>query len=353
MNTEPNFERLRATVRHEEPDRVPLFEALIDYSVQSTFLGRDVAPDDLESQVAFWAGAGYDFIPLTVGAMKPGKVTDESAISKVLKRAAENERDGGGWNLEYRSFISNRDEFDAFPWDSFSEMDLSVVEKAASLLPPGMKVVALSGKIYTLSWMLMGFNNFCVALRMDEQLLADVVERIARIQMRAIESIIGMPSVGAVWVVDDMAFNTGAILPPETFREYIFPWYTRMAQMCHDNGLLMFMHSDGDLTSLMEDIIGAGVDLLHPIDPSCMDIVALKQQYGDRIALAGNISNEMLCNASRAEIGEEVKRLLRHCGPGGGYCIGSGNSVPDWASYENYTAMRKAALRFGKYPIRC
>lgn len=353
VSSEPCFDRIRATVRHEEPDRVPLCEALIDYAVQSAFLGRDVSPDDIGAQVEFWARAGYDYIPLSVGAMKPGKVTEESAISKVLKHVANNDQNDARWNLEYQSFIENRDDFDAFPWETLYRLDFTPIEKALPLLPSGMKVVALSGKIFTLSWMLMGFNNFCVALRSDEHLLADVVERVACIQMHALESILGIPSIGAVWVVDDMAFNTGPILPPDAFSEYILPWYERMARTCHESGLLMFMHSDGDLTPMMEDIIGIGIDLLHPVDPGCMDIVALKRRYGDRIALAGNVSNEMLCNARPADIVDEVKRLVKHLAPGGGYCVGSGNSIPDWTSFENYRAMRDTALRYGTYPICC
>ncbi len=80
MKVKPDFERIRKTVRFEEPDRVPLAEILIDHSIQSQFLGRPVTPDDLESQVEFWSKAGYDFIPLTVGMMQPGKVTPPSAL---------------------------------------------------------------------------------------------------------------------------------------------------------------------------------------------------------------------------------------------------------------------------------
>ena len=85
MDVKPDFERIRKAARFEEADRVPLAEILIDYSIQSQFLGRPVTPDDLESQVEFWSTAGYDFIPLTVGMMQPGKVTKESKISKVIR----------------------------------------------------------------------------------------------------------------------------------------------------------------------------------------------------------------------------------------------------------------------------
>jgi uroporphyrinogen decarboxylase len=46
-----------------------------------------------------------------------------------------------------------------------------------------------------------------------------------------------------------------------------------------------------------------------------------------------------------------VKELLAKVAPGGGYCMGSGNSVPDWAQFENYMAMRNTTLNNGTYPI--
>ena len=52
MDTRPDFERIRKTVRHEEPDSVPLVEVLVDYPIQSQFLGREVKEDDLEAQMA-------------------------------------------------------------------------------------------------------------------------------------------------------------------------------------------------------------------------------------------------------------------------------------------------------------
>ena len=58
MNNQPDFERLKKAIRHEEPDRVPLIEALVAYEIQSQFLGRKVEDYDLKSQVEFWVKAG-------------------------------------------------------------------------------------------------------------------------------------------------------------------------------------------------------------------------------------------------------------------------------------------------------
>jgi uroporphyrinogen decarboxylase len=125
-----------------------------------------------------------------------------------------------------------------------------------------------------------------------------------------------------------------------------------MATRCHQKDLLFFMHSDGDVLPLMEDLIEMGLDVLQPIDPSCMDIVKVKERYGDRLTLVGNVPNELLRSGTPAEVENYVKNLIVQVAPGGGYCVGSGNSVPHWASFDNFLAMRETALKYGGYPIR-
>jgi uroporphyrinogen decarboxylase len=124
-----------------------------------------------------------------------------------------------------------------------------------------------------------------------------------------------------------------------------------MAQRCHAKDRIYIMHSDGDLTKLMPDLIDVGIDVLQPIDPSCMDIAKTKQEFGDRICLVGNVPNELLRSGTPEEVQAYTKNLLRNCAAGGGYCVGSGNSVPDWANFDNFMAMRDTTLEYGAYPI--
>ena len=355
MELKPDFNRFLAAIDHRETDRVPLGEILIDYSIQSQFLGREVAGDDPASQVEFWSRAGYDYLPVTVSMMSPGKVTEESKITRVLKEMVLRERpditDPKAWNLEFTSFIHERPDLEKFPWSAAADIDFSSLQAIGKLLPEGMKTIAVSGKIFTLTWMLMGFNNFALKLVLEESLVADVFERIAAIQLKALERIFEMDHVAGVWAVDDLAFGTGPMISPAALRKHVFPWYKKVADRCHDNNRIFLMHSDGDISTLMEDLIAMGVDVIQPIDPSCMDIVKVKHQYGDRICIVGNVSNELLRSGSTRDIEARVKELLRDVGPGGGYCLGSGNSVPNWARFENYMAMRDTCLRHGAYPI--
>lgn len=349
----PDFERIRKAVRHKRLDRVPLVELLVEFEIQSQFLGCPVTYENLEAQVEFWTKAGYDYIPLVVGMMRPGRVTEDSSISRILRATLEKEgadmRDERSWNLEYTPFILDRRRFDLFPWEEAARIDIAQFHAIKPLLPEGMKVVAVSGKIFTLSWMLMGFENFAESLLADPEPAGAVIQRVAGIQMHALDEVLALPQVGAVWAVDDMAYSQGPIISPALLREHILPWYRQVATRCHESGRLFFLHSDGDLTALIDDLIDLGLDALHPIDPTAMDIVEVKRRWGDRLCLFGNVDLELLRSGSAEEVRARVRDLLRQVAPGGGYGLGSGNSVPAWARLENYNAMRETVLAHGRY----
>ncbi|MGW8250995.1 MAG: uroporphyrinogen decarboxylase family protein [Anaerolineales bacterium] len=127
--------------------------------------------------------------------------------------------------------------------------------------------------------------------------------------------------------------------------------FTRFA--LYSAGRPLIFHSDGLLDQVLPDIIAAGVDALHPIEPKCMDIAAVKKAYGDRLALVGNLDlGYTLTRGTPQEVRDEVRYLIQNVAPGGGYLLGSANSVTNYVPLENYQAMLEAALDYGKYPIQ-
>ncbi|MDR1296904.1 MAG: hypothetical protein LBO05_05930 [Deltaproteobacteria bacterium] len=358
MRPQPDWNRVVKAVRFGEPDRVPLSEVLVAYEIQSQFLGRPVGPDDLRGQVDFWSGAGYDYIPLNIGMMEPGKVTENSHVSKILKKMAASDDpntkgaeagDDKKWNLEVSSFIHDMAQFEAFPWEELARLDFSKLEKVAPLLPPGMKAVGVSGKIFTLTWMLMGFNNFAMALVKDTPLLNAVFEQVARIQLSALDTILAMPHVGGIWVVDDLAYNSGPIVSVKHLEKHVFPWYKEIARRCREAGRLFFLHTDGKLDALLPSLIDLGLDVVQPVDPTCNDIAQIKKKVENKLCIVGNVPNDMLQDGTPDEVRAYVRKLIAEVAPGGGFMLGSGNSVPDWAQFANYQALRETGLAEGAY----
>lgn len=355
MNS-PDFNRVITTVKHMEPDRIPLIDAAISYEIMSKFLGKTVQSLDLELQVEFWQKAGYDYIALTAGMMQPGKVSKDSFISGVIEEnvlcGAEVSQDAEAWNLEKNAFIEDEVDFLAFPWQKAAKINLDKFYNIQRFLPDGMKIIALSGKIFTLSWLLMGYENFCVNLRINPELVESVVSKVAEIQYDTMCQVIDIPNVEAIWAVDDLAFGTGMIISPEDIRRLIFPWYKKFAQKCREKNKLLFFHSDGLLWDIIDDLIAIGFDAIHPIDPTCMDIEKVKRTVGDKICIFGNIPNDLLMEGTPDQVAELTKKRIAALAPGGGYCVASGNSIPEWTNLENYKAMLETTIKYGVYPIR-
>ena len=112
-------------------------------------------------------------------------------------------------------------------------------------------------------------------------------------------------------------------------------------------------HSDGQLYDVMDDIIDCGFCAIHPCEPASMDIAELKRQYHPRLCVCGNIDlDSTLTLGTPAEVEEEVKMRIRTLAPGGGYCCGASNSVPEYVPFDNYIAMIETVKKYGKYPIR-
>lgn len=352
MSNQPDFERLRKAMHHEEPDRLPLIEALVAYEIQSQLLGRMVEDSDLKSQVEFWVRAGYDSIPLTVGMMSPGEVTKESSIYRVVQKTLRREEDEVvPWNIEEKGVVSGPEDFDRFPWNEAAKLDFSKFYEVQPFLPEGMKILACSGKIFTVTWMLMGFQNFCLSLYLQEELVSKVFRKVGEIQLAGAKELFKISNVGALWVVDDLSYGSGPMVDPKFFRKYVFPWYEELGALAKKQGLLFFFHSDGNIWPIMDDLIAIRFDAIHPIDPTSMDIREVKRKVGKKLGIMGNIHTDLLSRGTPEEVREITRKTIQDIAPGGGYALGSGNSVPNWARFENYQAMRETALTYGTYPI--
>ena len=64
-----------------------------------------------------------------------------------------------------------------------------------------------------------------------------------------------------------------------------------------------------------------------------------KKLWGERIAVLGGIDMDFLCRASQEQVRRRTRDTLDVCLPGGGYCLGTGNSVANYLPMDNYLAM--------------
>ena len=334
----PDFNRLLTAIQFQEPDRLPLAELWVDPPVKSAFLSGvpeeilDCRKEgyDVEKDIEFWNMAGYDFI----------RITPRYEFPK-------------SWLNHPEARLSTLKEYEAYPWPAQDRFDYSDIEKAAILLPEGMKIMASpQGGIFEEAWMTMGYENLMMALYENPELVQKVCDSIGATLLEMFKCFSRYDHVGGFWLSDDIAYTEGLILSPEMIRHYFFPWYEQYVAIAKESGKVFFFHSDGDLTPLLDDFIAMGFDAIHPIEPKAMDIIELKKRVGGRLALLGSVDLDFPLSRGKPEdVVQYIKKRIKAVAPGGGFAIGSSNSVTHYVPLENFQAMLDTVKEYGIYPI--
>jgi uroporphyrinogen decarboxylase len=344
---DPDFRRLRRVLMLEgEPDRVPNAELHVDWQIKQAFLGRPIAT--VQDDVDFWYRAGYDYIYLRANyeyrMVGDGFREEDHTYAGDMQVSK--------WGGDEESLVSTWEEYEAYPWPDPDTIDYSNLEACARLLYPGMKIISGVGGIFTRVWRIMGFEPFCYALIDRPDLVAELFRRVGETQVEVFRRIVEMDEIGAMWYGDDLAYYSGTMVHPRVLRTYLFPYMEQMGAICREKNLPFVLHSDGNLWQVLPDLLACGLNALHPIEPKAMDSRELKARVGDRLCLLGNIEiGETLTLGTPADVETEVRERIRTLAPGGGYAVGSSNTVAYYVKLENFRALIQATRRYGRYPI--
>ena len=154
---------------------------------------------------------------------------------------------------------------------------------------------------------------------------------------------------------DDYAYNVGTIISPRMFRKFIKPILSRFIETIrtYQPDIKIMFHSDGLITSLLEDLIDIGIDVVHPLEPlPGTDFIEIKKQFGGRIAFLGAIDISHALPGDKEDVSAEVQTRIRQLAPGGGYILAPSNHIQADVPPENVEYLYKVARQFGVYPIR-
>jgi uroporphyrinogen decarboxylase len=196
-----------------------------------------------------------------------------------------------------------------------------------------------------MTWEMMGFETFSLALYEDRKLVEHLNNRLGELVVSMFERMASMEAVDVLWYSDDIAYASGLIVSPAVLQSLFFPWLRRIGGIAREAGKPLIYHSDGVLWDVMEEIIGCGVDALHPIEPKAMQLEDVKRLYGDRLCFVGHVDVDLLARGTEAEVRSQVRKNIQVAR--GGYCVGSGNSIPEYVRLENYLAMLDEARNSG------
>jgi uroporphyrinogen decarboxylase len=117
--------------------------------------------------------------------------------------------------------------------------------------------------------------------------------------------------------------------------------------IARSKGKPYLLHSCGKLDEIMDDLIDdVGIDGKHSFEDAILPVTQAKGLYGGRIALLGGIDMDFLCRSGEQDIRRRVADTLDVCMKGGGYCLGTGNTVANYVPLDNFLAMLDEGRRY-------
>ncbi|HOX05617.1 MAG TPA: uroporphyrinogen decarboxylase family protein [Planctomycetota bacterium] len=335
-----SVERVRAALRREPVDRVPVMEFVVDEQVaRAAVPGCRDAADCMDRLDMDAVACGASFPP--VRENPDGSYVDEWGVT--YRRGPE--------AVAHPVAGPIRTMADARAWRAPDPEAPGRLGKLPELVRryQGRRAICFHHRAaFMWSAYLLGMEEILAGFLVEPALVALVMDKVLEANIAVVRRAI---RAGAEVIVlgDDYAHNGGPMMSPAVFGEFIAPRLARMIAAIHEEGALVIKHSDGNLYPILDAIVSAGPDGLNPMEPVAgMTIRKTKALVGGRVCLSGNIDcAHLLPHGTVAQVREAVRQAIADGAPGGGFILSSSNSIHSSCRPENFATMVRAAREFG------
>lgn len=393
-------ERVLATLDHKEPDRVPIGEWGIDHDTVEKVIGHETYwRARAKTTLALWAGKrdevvesckkdlvelieklDQDLVPVH---LVPPKNTTSKEVRQIDGETWEDEQ---GYIYKYTlsndailcingpsqkifqskeevvryfeteyvpssGFILREKDKDGYKFELEDESHLELVRYVVEKLGGKKFIFARDFTEFELP-IGRGQEDFFMAIAMYPDVVKELFDLVTDLNIAKAKIFID-EGVDAIMPGGDFSSSCGPMVSPGVIRNIFLPGMKKLADYVHKKGVRVMSHNCGNNWEIMDILIEAEYECYQSIQSKTgdMDLKLLKEKYGDKITLWGGINIETLHDGTPDENTQDVLYALKYAAHGGGFILGTSNSVAFGSRFENYLAALETARKYGNYPL--
>lgn len=344
-----SFARIKTVLDGGKPDRIPLFDLLPNDSVLAHFSGSPVKPGDDEAGCHAMAAAldgtriSY-FSPKVprVEALPDGRTVryEPWTVWTEEKKYASSE--------DYAAAMRSWMKEDRLPDDPVEDAEDYAQELERRKWLGGDDFYYLTGSHFAPMmglYLAVGLEQFGYFFHDCEDVILKQMDRALEYGLKWLAGLPADCPFPCLFLGDDFAFKTGPMVNPRWMRKHYFPKLATYVAAAHARGLKVMFHSDGNLMTVIDDLAGAGIDLLNPVEVSAgMDIRAIHRRYPDLVFAGGIDVTSLLPYGTEAQVRDAVKKAIEDSE--GRILVGSSTEVFACVPLRNFLAMREAVFGY-------
>ena len=343
-------ERVFATLKHQQADRVPLAEMWIDPKIVRTIAPGAKDANDLVAHL------DLDMVTVPTMIYGPAEVEGVDREKGIFR-----DKWGGLQHLTQEAIpvpttparIESEEDLAAYtPPDPAKSPVIEKVRRLRARFPD--KAVAVVGESgwAPAAFLRGGIENLFLDLALRPEFAGELMGIGAAYYAKLFPLAVAA-GADVIFLGDDYSDKNGPMMSPAMFEKIILPHDTAVVAAIKKTGAFCIKHTDGDIRKIMDWLVGTGLDGLGPLeDVPGMELDKVLGRYPGKIAVMGNMSVDLLSRGTVAEVVAATKRLLRTVSAKGPHIMSSGNTIASCVSPENYVAMVRITQEFGVYPIR-
>jgi len=189
------------------------------------------------------------------------------------------------------------------------------------------------------------------AVIMEPDWVKDMYTTDAKLAMEMCERMIdgGFEFDGA-YLFCDLGYRNGLFFSPRHYREQLHPVFKELCDYFKSRDMPVILHCCGQVKDLIPYFIEEGITCLQPLEVKAgMDLIELKNRYGDKMCFMGGIDVRLMAQEDPAPLEKEIREKIQVAKKGGGYIYHSDHSVPKNVSLKQYERVIQLVKKYGQY----
>jgi uroporphyrinogen decarboxylase len=230
--------------------------------------------------------------------------------------------------MKYRFDSTDLRRFPPYDWDEYLEYCKETSDIVGVMVHP---------YLFRFGQFLMGTKRFLMSFFKDPGLVHDMFKYYSEFLFNLYKDWIGKTRIDFAVFAEDLAYKHGTHISPRTYREFWLPYEKKLLNLFKSKGVkIIVLWSSGNILPLMSLFLEAGFNCFWPLEVAAgVNAVDLKEEYGEKVLLIGNISKEALINGKK-HIEKEVTSKVSYLIEKGGYIPAVDDIIPPEVPLYNY-----------------
>ncbi len=199
------------------------------------------------------------------------------------------------------------------------------------------RVFRIGFSLFERAWTLRGMENLMMDFIENPEFVHELLGAICEYNLAQVDQALEY-DIDAIYFGDDWGQQSGLMMGPRLWKEFLYPQLKRMYGRVRDAGKAVFIHSCGDVDELFDDLVEIGLNCFNPFQPEVMDVEALMPQYHGKLTFHGGLSTQKTLPYGTAEDVRAESRKLLALGARGNYIFSPAHSVESDVPLENLLA---------------